>query len=85
MIKNGLEQEARKLLPFRHLNTLNTVGYREMFDYFDGVCTLEEVIEKIKANSRKYARKQLTWFRKDPDIQWFHPDQEKEIIQFITN
>jgi tRNA dimethylallyltransferase len=84
MILSGLEQEAKKLYPYRHLNTLNTVGYREMFDYFDGNCKLEEAIEKIKANTRKYARKQLTWFRKDPEIHWFHPDQESEILQLIS-
>lgn len=84
MIKEGLEHEARGLFPNRHLNTLNTVGYREMFEYFEGGCSREEAIEKIKANTRKYARKQLTWFRKDPAITWFHPDQEPEIIQFIS-
>jgi tRNA dimethylallyltransferase len=80
MMHAGLEQEARRLYPHRQLNTLNTVGYREMFDYFDGSCTLKEAVEKIKANTRKYARKQLTWFRKDPEIQWFHPDQYQEIL-----
>ena len=85
MVRNGLEQEARNLYLQRHLNTLNTVGYREMFEYFDGAITLEEAVERIKANTRKYARKQLTWFRKDPDIHWFHPDQEEEVIQLITN
>ena len=85
MMVAGLEQEARSLYPNRRLNTLNTVGYRELFDYFDGICTREEAVEKIKANTRKYARKQLTWFRKDPDIHWFHPDQEEEILKLITN
>lgn len=85
MMKAGLEGEASALLPHRKLNTLHTVGYREMFDYFDGNMTLGEAVEKIKANSRKYARKQLTWFRKDPDIHWFHPDQKKEILEEITN
>jgi len=83
MMHLGLEQEARRLYPHRHLNTLNTVGYREMFDYFDGGCTLEEAVEKIKANTRKYARKQLTWFRKDPEIQWFHPDQYQEMLNAL--
>ena len=83
MIEAGLEEEARNLIGFRHLNTLNTVGYRELFDYFDGRCTREEAVEKIKANTRKYARKQLTWFRKDPEIQWFNPDQVTEILDFI--
>jgi tRNA dimethylallyltransferase len=85
MMQTGLESEARKLYPDRHLNTLNTVGYRELFDYFDGKCTLGDAVEKIKANTRKYARKQLTWFRKDPEIHWFHPDQEEEILELITN
>jgi len=82
MFKNGLEKEAADLYPFRHLNSLNTVGYRELFDYFDGKITLEEAREKIKANSRKYARKQLTWFRRDPEITWFTPDMKNEIIAF---
>ena len=81
----GLEAEARSLYPYRELSTLSTVGYRELFDYFDGNCSLEDAIEKIKGNSRKYARKQLTWFRKDPDIHWFHPDQETEILKLITD
>ncbi len=85
MMVAGLEEEARSLYPYRELSTLNTVGYRELFDYFDGKNTLEEAIEKIKANSRKYARKQLTWFRKDPDIHWFHPDQDAEILSLITD
>jgi len=84
MMAAGLEEEARGLYPYRELNTLNTVGYRELFNYFDGKNTLEVAIKKIKANSRKYARKQLTWFRKDPDIHWFHPDQEAEILKLIT-
>lgn len=83
MMAAGLEQEALRLYPHRHLNTLNTVGYRELFDYFDGACTLEEAVEKIKSNSHKYARKQLTWFRKDPEIQWFHPDQYPEILNAL--
>jgi tRNA dimethylallyltransferase len=84
MILSGLEQEARELYPHRPLQSLNTVGYREMFDYFDGKYKREEAIEKMKANTRKYARKQLTWFRKDPEIQWLHPDQEAEILQLIS-
>ena len=85
MMHNGLEQEARNLYPNRQLNTLNTVGYRELFDFFDGACTLRDAVEKIKANTRKYARKQLTWFRKDPEIHWFHPDQQEAILKLITN
>lgn len=82
MFGEGLEKEALSLYPFRHLNSLNTVGYRELFDYFDGKMTIEEAKEKIKANSRKYARKQLTWFRRDSEITWFTPDMKNEIIAF---
>ncbi|MCE1199805.1 MAG: tRNA (adenosine(37)-N6)-dimethylallyltransferase MiaA, partial [Marinilabiliales bacterium] len=80
MMADGLESEARSLLPFRDLNSMNTVGYRELFSYFDGEMTREEAIEKIKSNTRRYARKQLTWFRRDQEIHWFHPDQEAEIL-----
>lgn len=82
MFNEGLEQEARSLISYRQLNSLNTVGYRELFEYFDGKMTLEEAKERIKANSRKYARKQLTWFRRDPEITWFTPDMKDEIIAF---
>lgn len=85
MMVAGLEEEARRLYSSRGLNTLNTVGYREMFEYLDGTCSREDAIEKIKANTRKYARKQLTWFRNDPDITWFHPDQEEEIIRYLED
>ncbi len=84
MFAEGLEQEARDLYPFRHLNSLNTVGFRELFEYFDGTISLEEAKEKIKANSRKYARKQLTWFRRDPEITWFTPGMKEEIIAFTN-
>jgi len=84
MFNEGLEQEARNLYPFRQLNPLNTVGYRELFEFFDGKCSLEEAKEKIKANSRKYARKQLTWFRRDPEITWFTPGMKNEIIEFAN-
>jgi tRNA dimethylallyltransferase len=84
MMQSGLEEEARRLFPYRDLNNVHTVGYRELFDYFEGLCTREEAVERIKANTRKYARKQLTWFRKDPGIQWFHPDQTAGILEFLT-
>jgi tRNA dimethylallyltransferase len=84
MFADGLGQEARSLYPLRGLNSLNTVGYRELFDHFDGKLTLDEAREKIKANSRKYARKQLTWFRRDHEITWFTPDMKDEIISFIN-
>lgn len=70
MIKDGLEEEARQLYPMKHLNSLNTVGYKEMFEYFDGNWTLEEAIDKIKQHSRNYARKQLSWFNRDKSIVW---------------
>ena len=79
MFEEGLEKEANNLQPFCQLNSLNTVGYRELFEYFEGKITLEQ----SKANSRKYARKQLTWFRRDPEITWFTPDMKDEIITFI--
>jgi tRNA dimethylallyltransferase len=83
MIASGLEDEVRNLLHFRLENALNTVGYREWFDYFDGKISKEAVVEKIKSNSRRYARKQMTWFRKDPDISWFDISETEKIIPFI--
>ncbi len=83
MMADGLLEEARKVYPFRHLNSLNTVGYKELFKYFDGEWSLDLAIEKIKRNSRVYARKQMTWFKRDEEIEWFHPEQETEIINFI--
>lgn len=83
MMDNGLEAEARQCYSLKGLNSLNTVGYREMFDYFDGFINYEEAIRRIQSNSRRYMRKQLTWFKKDPDIEWFHPDNVKEIINYI--
>lgn len=85
MIADGLEEEARRVLPYRELNSLNTVGYKEMFKYFDGEWTLPFAIEKIQQNSRIYSRKQMTWFRRDTDIHWFHPDQEEEIFAHLHN
>lgn len=83
MMADGLLEEARKVYPFRHLNSLNTVGYKELFKYFDGEWSFDLAIEKIKRNSRVYARKQMTWFKRDGEIEWFHPEQETEIINFI--
>lgn len=83
MIKEGLIEEARRVYPLRHLNSLNTVGYKELFNYFDGEWTLDFAIEKIKQDSRNYARKQMTWFRRDPEITWFHPEEEKAVIRHI--
>ena len=83
MMDAGLEDEARRCYPLKGLNSLNTVGYREMFDYFDGLTDRAEAIRRIQSNSRRYMRKQLTWFKKDPEIEWFHPDNVKEIINYI--
>lgn len=84
MLENGLEQEARKLYPKRQLNSLQTVGYRELFDYFDGKTSYAEAIELIKRNTRRYAKRQLTWFRRDTDIRWFAPDETAQIIGYIN-
>ena len=83
MMRQGLLEEVKRVYPKRHLNSLNTVGYKELFNYLDGTWTLEEAVERMKGNTRRYMRKQLTWFRRDPQIRWFHPDQEHEIIQYI--
>jgi tRNA dimethylallyltransferase len=85
MMEEGLEDEARRVYPLRHLNSLNTVGYKELFAYFDGEISREQAIELIKRNSRHYARRQLTWFRRDKGINWFRPEQEQEIIHFIQD
>lgn len=85
MIANGLVEEARSVLAYRHKNALKTVGYRELFDYFDGKMTFEEAVEKIKVNSRRYAKRQLTWFKRDENIKWFKPAQNEEILQYIRN
>uniref|UniRef100_UPI004055AF48 tRNA (adenosine(37)-N6)-dimethylallyltransferase MiaA n=1 Tax=Alistipes sp. TaxID=1872444 RepID=UPI004055AF48 len=83
MIEEGLEAEARRVYPLRHLNSLQTVGYKELFEYFDGKITREEAIELIKRNSRRYAKRQLTWFRRDNTIRWFHPTLFEEIFSYI--
>ena len=85
MVEQGLVAEVERLQPLRHCNALQTVGYRELFDYFDGAITLDEAIELIKRNSRRYAKRQLTWFRRDESIGWFSPDDIDKIIQFIDN
>lgn len=84
MMQEGLLQEAKEVFPLRHLNALQTVGYRELFDHFDGNSSLEKAIDKIKQNSRHYAKRQLTWFKKDEGMRWFHQSQLNEIIQFIS-
>ncbi|MFV0269291.1 MAG: tRNA (adenosine(37)-N6)-dimethylallyltransferase, partial [Draconibacterium sp.] len=84
MIYAGLVEEARSVYLKKHLNALNTVGYRELFDWFDGTISRDKAIELIKRNSRRYARKQLTWFRRDESVQWFEPTQTQEIISYIS-
>ena len=84
MMDAGLLDEARRLYPFRHENALNTVGYKELFRFLDGEWELPFAVEKIKKNTRDYAKKQMTWFAHDNEIQWFHPDQKEEIFQIIS-
>jgi len=84
MIKSGLLQEVEGLLPFRDLNALNTVGYTELFSYFDGELSLTEAIEKIKQNTRRFAKRQLTWFKRHADIKWFKPGETEEIIKYLN-
>lgn len=83
MMEAGLLEEARQLLPFRNLNALNTVGYKELFPYFDGLISLDAAVENIKTHSRRYAKRQMTWFRKDTAIRWFHAEQVDEIVTFV--
>ena len=83
MMQEGLLEEVRSVLPYRHLNSLNTVGYKELFKYLDGEWELPFAIEKIKQNSRIYSRKQMTWFKRDEEIRWFHPEQETEILSYL--
>ena len=85
MVASGLIDEALRMYNHRNLNALNTVGYKEMFEYLDGLTTLDEAIFKIQSNTRQYARKQLTWFRKDKDIHWFHPNEIRKIIRYIDS
>lgn len=84
MIQEGWVEEALKVYPKRELNSLHTVGYRELFDYLDGLYTLDEAIEKIQSNTRRYMRKQLTWFKRDQKIRWFSPNNIEEIINYIS-
>ena len=85
MIETGLLEEVEGLKEFKHFNSLNTVGYKEIFKYLDDEWTLDLAIEKIKTNTRRYAKRQLTWFKRDEEICWFHPDDRKEIIKLIEN
>lgn len=83
MMEAGLEAEARAVYPLRHLNALQTVGYKELFDFFDGRITRDEAVELIKRNSRRYAKRQLTWFRRDTDIHWFRPNDTEGIFRLL--
>ena len=84
MMERGLLREAESLYAFRQQNALNTVGYKELFDYMDGRWSLEEAVERIKGNTRRYARKQLTWFKRDQQMKWFRPDEKDEILKYIA-
>lgn len=84
MLEDGLEDEVKALLPYRGSNALNTVGYKEMFAYLDGKMTYDEAADKIRQNSRIYSRKQMTWFKRDEQIQWFEPEQVQDIISHIV-
>ncbi|MBI1342532.1 MAG: tRNA (adenosine(37)-N6)-dimethylallyltransferase MiaA [Terrimonas sp.] len=85
MIRQGLLEETEGLLPFRHLNALQTVGYKELFDYFDQLISRERAIELIRQHTRQYAKRQLTWFRKEKDFKWFSPLMEQDMITYLEN
>jgi len=85
MMRQGLLEEVKKMYPMKHLNALNTVGYKELFNYLDGIWTLDEAVERMKGNTRRYMRKQLTWFKRDPEINWFHPNDCERIIDLIEH
>lgn len=85
MMEQGLLEEVRSLYPKRHLNALNTVGYKELFTYLDGEWSLYEAVERLKGNTRRYARKQLTWFKRDEAVTWFTPSDEAGIIDYLTS
>ena len=85
MMAAGLSEEVKQFLPFRHLNALNTVGYKELFAYLDGQVSLERAVENIKTNTRRYAKRQLTWFTRDMEMKWFEPHQEAEILAHCTH
>lgn len=85
MVRDGLIEEARKMYPKRQLNSLNTVGYKELFQYFDGKISLNEAIEQIKISTRQYAKRQMTWLRKNNDYQWFPVDEIPKMIEYINS
>ena len=84
MMEDGLLDEVKSLISKTNTNALNTVGYKELFDYLDGRWSLDEAVERIKGNTRRYARKQLTWYKRDADMRWFHPDNIEEILNYLT-
>lgn len=84
MMQHGLLKEIEQLQPYKHLNSLQTVGYKELFDYLDGKTEFNAAIELIKQNTRRYAKRQLTWFRKDEEIKWFEPTEPENIISYIN-
>jgi len=85
MIENGLGEEVKGLYEYKHLNALNTVGYSEIFDYLDGNCSLPEAIEKIRQNTRRFAKRQITWFKKSADMKWFDPGDSDSIINYLDD
>ncbi|MFH1297822.1 MAG: tRNA (adenosine(37)-N6)-dimethylallyltransferase MiaA [Bacteroidota bacterium] len=85
MIENGLLDEVQSLLPYKDLNALNTVGYKELFAYLEGHYSFEDAVEKIKIHTRRYAKRQLTWFKKDPDIRWFEPEDREGIMEYVDS
>ena len=85
MMEEGLLEEAKSVFEYKNLNALKTVGYRELFGYFEGIHSLEKAIELIKRNSRHYAKRQITWFARDKDIKWFHPDDKNEILKYLSS
>lgn len=85
MMEDGLLEEAKSLINKRSVNALNTVGYKEIFDHLDGRWSLEEAVERIKGNTRRYARKQLTWYKRDEDMHWFHPNDKQELLNYLKH
>jgi tRNA dimethylallyltransferase len=83
MLNAGLLDEVKSLIPYRHYNALNTVGYSELFEHLDGTILFQEAIEAIKQNTRRFAKRQLTWFRREDNVNWFEPDQSAQIIEYI--
>lgn len=85
MLNEGMEKEVKSLLPLKHLNALQTVGYKELFEHYDGKTSFNKAVELVKQHTRNYAKRQLTWFRKDKDYTWFEPTQTEEIIAFCNS